>query len=97
MKYGSAAPKKDIVHARTYQQQPEETRLCKKKIIIRQLVVNLELKKIIMTLEGGFKQKKNGENGKTNKKMWMEIKCLVITKSRFAGVNETERRRFPFF
>jgi hypothetical protein len=71
--------------------------LCKKKIIIRQLVVNLELKKIIMTLEGGFKQKKNGENGKTNKKMWMEIKCLVITKSRFAGVNETERRRFPFF
>ena len=29
--------------------------------------------------------------------MWMEIKCLVITKSRFAGVNETERRRFPFF
>lgn len=69
MKYGSAAPKKDIVHARTYQQQPEETRLCKKKIIIRQLVVNLEFKKKIMTLEGGFKQKKNGENGKTNKKM----------------------------
>ena len=45
MKYGSATPKKDIVHARTYQQQPEETRLCKKKIIIRQLVVNLEFKK----------------------------------------------------